>query len=226
MSPPQLARDAPVLDVLQPVLIGVLVFRGVELDFVVHHGWQGNVGKMFHAEEPLQRQTGLDGCVGVTLGIAHLVGVLFHTLHQTCLFKVAGYLFAAGKTVHAHIEGRLSRDGAVGIEDVDALEVVRLAEHVVVGVVGGSDLQTTCAKLYFDIAVFDDLYLASYQRHDDVVPLEPLVLRVFGVDTHGCVAHDGFRTCCGYNGVIALLVFVDDVAFFLKLLFIVKLLKV
>ena len=174
----------------------------------------------------MQRQTGLDGCVGVTLGIAHLVGVLFHTLHQTCLFKVAGYLFAAGKTVHAHIEGRLSRDGAVGIEDVDALEVVRLAEHIVVGIVGWSDFQASRAKLYVDIAVFDDLYLSTYQRHDDVMPLEPLVLRVFGVDTHGCVAHDGFRTCCGYNGVIALLVFVDDVAFFLKLLFIVKLLKV
>ena len=54
VSPPQLPRDTPVFDVLQPVAVGVLVLRGVEHYLVVHHGWQRDVSKVLHADEPLQ----------------------------------------------------------------------------------------------------------------------------------------------------------------------------
>ena len=54
MTPPQLTGNTPVLDILQPVLIGVLVFRGIELQLIVHHWGQGNVGKVLHLQEPLQ----------------------------------------------------------------------------------------------------------------------------------------------------------------------------
>ena len=54
MTPPQLTGDAPVLNVLQPVLISILVLRGIELQLIVHHWGQGNVGKVLHLQEPLQ----------------------------------------------------------------------------------------------------------------------------------------------------------------------------
>ena len=53
VSPPQLARDAPVLNVLQPVLIGVLVLGRYKQNVVVHNGRQGDVGKVLHRQEPL-----------------------------------------------------------------------------------------------------------------------------------------------------------------------------
>ena len=107
VSPPQLARDAPVLDVLQPVLIGVLVFLRIELDIVGHYWWQGDIGKVLHLEEPLQRETRLNGCIGVALRIAHLIRIVLNALHQSCLLQIFGYLLAANHAVHTDIEGRL-----------------------------------------------------------------------------------------------------------------------
>ena len=90
---------------------------------------------------------------------------------------------------------------------------MRLAQHVVVGVVGRCHLQTACAKLNVHIAVLNDRDDAVHQRNDDLASLEPLILRVLRVDTHGGIAHDGLGTGGGDNGVVALGILMDDVAF-------------
>ena len=64
MTPPKLAGDTPVLDVFQPMAIGVLVFGGIELDVVLHDGRKGQVGKVLHLEEPLHGEFGFDGHTG------------------------------------------------------------------------------------------------------------------------------------------------------------------
>ena len=56
------------------------------------------------------------------------------------------------------------------------------AEHIVVGIVGGGDLQAACAEIHLNVFVFDDGNLAADQRNDDALPLEVGVLRVVGVD--------------------------------------------
>ena len=168
---------------------------------------------MLHRQEPLHGESRLYGRVGVALGVAHLVGVVLDALHQAGFLQILGNLFAAIHAVHTHVEGALVADGSVGIENVDGLQMMRLAEHVVVGVVGGSHLQTARAELDVDIAVFDDGDNAVHQGYDDFASLQPLVLGVFGVDAHGGIAHDGLWAGGGHDGVVAALVFVDDVAF-------------
>ena len=54
MTPPELTRDTPVLDVLQPVLVGIDVFLRIEFQFTVEYRRQGDVCKVLHLEEPLQ----------------------------------------------------------------------------------------------------------------------------------------------------------------------------
>ena len=103
MSPPQLARDTPVLDILQPVLVCSLVFCGIEVHLTVDNGWQGDVGKVLHLEEPLQRQTWFDGSIGVALRISHLIIIVLHALHQSCLLQILCNLTTAVKAVHTHI---------------------------------------------------------------------------------------------------------------------------
>ena len=53
VTPPELAADAPVLDIFEPVTIGVFVFSRVELDVVVHDRSECDFGKVLHFEEPL-----------------------------------------------------------------------------------------------------------------------------------------------------------------------------
>ena len=67
VSPPELARYAPVLYVLEPVLVGVHILSGVEVHFSIQYGRQSDVGKVLHAEEPLEREARLYGRVRVAL---------------------------------------------------------------------------------------------------------------------------------------------------------------
>ena len=65
VSPPELAADAPVVDVFKPVAIGGDVFLRVEFDVSVEHGRQGDVGEVLHGEIPLHAEAGFHGGVGV-----------------------------------------------------------------------------------------------------------------------------------------------------------------
>ena len=213
VAPPELARDTPVLDVLQPVAVGVLVFGGIELDFVVHDGRQGKVCKVLHLQEPLHGELRFDGHAR-TLGATDLVVVVLHFFHQSGFLEVDGNLLAHVEAVLPHIHaGGFAQRGIV-VEDVDGLEVVLLAEHVVVHVVGGGHLEATRTELDVDIVVLNDGDDAAYEGHDDLLSLEPSVLRVVRVDAHGHVAHDGFGARGGHHGVAALFVLVYHVAFF------------
>ena len=213
VSPPELTADAPVVDVLKPVAVCRDVLLRVELDLAFEYWGKGYVGKVLHAQIPLHTQAWLYGCVGIALAVAYLVFVVFDVIHEACFAEVFGYLFAHVVAVHANIHACGWADGAVGVEDVDGFEVVCLAEVVVVDVVGWGDFQTACAELDVYVSVFDDGDNAAYQGDNDAVSLQPLVLDVFGVDTHGCVAHDGLGACGGYDGVVAALVTVEDFAF-------------
>ena len=89
---------------------------------------------------------------------------------------------------------------------------MRLAQHIVIGVVCRRYLQTARTELDVHVTVLDDRNNATHQRNDDLASLQPLVLRVFGIDTHGSIAHDGLGTCGSNHGIVSFLVLVDNVA--------------
>ena len=91
---------------------------------------------------------------------------------------------------------------------------------------GRGHLQTARTELDVYITVLDDGNDAVHQRYDDLVALEPLVLRVLGVDTHGGITHDGLWTGGGHDGVVTLGVFVDDITFCLQGFFIIESLQI
>ena len=210
MAPPELTADTPVLNVFEPDAVCGLVFFGNEADDVVHDGLERDVSEVFHRNEPLGRQTRLDGDLGA-LREADLVVIVLDFLEHAGGSEVFGDALAHLETVEAGIGRAAFVDGAVFVEDVDGLEVVLLAEHIVVLVVGGSHFETAGAEVNLDIAVLDDGNLAADEGHDDALAFEPLVLGVFGVDAHRRVAHDGLGACRGDDCIAASLgVAVDD----------------
>ena len=60
MSPPDLARDAPVLDILHPRKIGVGPSFGNDPNPSLAHGLDGGLGQRLDADEPLRRKAGFD----------------------------------------------------------------------------------------------------------------------------------------------------------------------
>ena len=233
VAPPQLTRDAPVLDVLKPMAIGVLVLGRIELDVIVHDRGQRDVGHVLHLQEPLHGKLRLDGHT-CALRATYLVVVVLNLLHEASGNHVFGDFFAAGEALHtdillqsddeiighAHLSQRflLGRgdavaEGGIVVEDVYGLEVVLLAEHIVVDIVGRGDLQAACTKLDIYIFVLDDGDDAAHNGHNHLLALQPLVLWVVGVDAHGYVAHDGLRAGRGNDCVVTALILVDHVAF-------------
>ena len=200
MSPPQLAADAPVLDVLQPVLIGILVFGRVEFQVIVHHRRQSHVGKVLHLEEPLHGELRLDCHIG-TLGEADLVGISLYLFQQSGMLQILFYLLAYIKTVHTDIESGGFAQCSVVIEDVDGRQVVFLAQHIVIYVVRGSYFQTARTELYIHIIVLYNGDNPVHQRHNHFLALQPLVLRVGGVNAHRRITHDCFGTRSSHYGI-------------------------
>ena len=136
-------------------------------------------------------------------GIAHLVVIVFHLFHQSRLLQVFGNLLAHLHAVHAHIQPSLLGEGTVVVEDVNGLQSVFQTQGVVVDVVRRCHFETARSELDIHIVVFYHRNLPAYEWHDDVLAPQPLVFGVVGVDAHGRVAHDGFWTRGGHNGILA-----------------------
>ena len=186
--------------------IGVLELRRVETDLVVHHRIECRLSQTVHFQEPLHGELRLDGHIGA-LGETYLIDVILCFFEQSSGIKVTDDLLADGEAIHADIELARRSNGAIVVKDVDGGEVVFLAQHVVVYVVRGGDLEAACAELNVDVVVLDDGDLAPHERDNDAPSAEVLVLRVVRIDAHGRVAHDRFGAGGSHDGVS---VFTDD----------------
>ena len=96
------------MDIVEPVFVCGLIFCRIKVHLAFHYRREGDVGKVLHSEEPLERETRFDGCIGITLRISHLIIIVFHALHESSFLQVDGYLLAAVEAVHAYIEWRLT----------------------------------------------------------------------------------------------------------------------
>ena len=168
---------------------------------------------MLHFQEPLHGQFRFDGYVG-TFRETYFIGIGFHFFQQAGSIQVFFNLFAYIETVHSDIHSGSFADGSVVVEDINALQIVFFAQHVVVYVVSRSNFQTAGTEFDVYIAVLNNRNNTSYQRNDYFLAFQPLVLRVGRIDTHGGITHDGFRTGSGYNCIAAALcIAVNDFTF-------------
>ncbi len=110
-------------------------------------------------------------------------------------------MLAAVEAVHPDVHTGYFGNRTVLVENVNGVEVMGFAKHVVILVVGRGDFQATCTEIDFNIAVLNDWYLAANEGHDYLFPLEPRVFRVLGVYAHGGIAHDSFGAGRRHNSV-------------------------
>ncbi len=107
MPPPQLPRDAPVLDVVQPLVVSVHPVFRVKLDLATCHAFQRLLGDAFspvagfaHRDEPLIGQHGLDHHMS-TVTARYFEFVLLGLLEKARSFEVGNDLFASRKALQA-----------------------------------------------------------------------------------------------------------------------------
>ena len=172
VSPPELARDTPILDIGHPVAIDIFELGGDVSDLVILDSLEGRAGERLHLDEPLHREFRFDHDIGA-LRVTHLVDIIFDLLYEVGSGEIFHDLLADIEAIHADIHSAGFGDGAIIVEDIDRWEVIFIAEHIVIDVMSGSHLEATGTELHFDILIHDDRHGATYERHDDTLSLEP-----------------------------------------------------
>mmetsp|Transcript_56266 Transcript_56266/g.98732 ORF Transcript_56266/g.98732 Transcript_56266/m.98732 type:complete len:269 (-) Transcript_56266:894-1700(-) len=193
VSPPELPADAPVVDVLQPVVPHLLEpFRWQDGDLSTAHRLHRALRHVLRGDEPLFRDHGLDHlaaslaagnslhmCFGAGAADALQAGIAW--IGQTSLHEIAPQVYAALLPTQSSVLASEFVNGGILVHDADQGQIVFLAEGVVVHIVRGGDLQGTSAKLavYVLIGNHWDQAVAEWDAdHLSNVVLVPHIVRM------------------------------------------------
>ena len=190
MTPPQLARDAPVLEVLHPGGVGLRPARGVEGDLAGVDGIERRPLELVDGHKPLLGQPRLKGGVA-TVAVHDGVVELFDMIEQVVLLEPLDDGLAALVAVHAGELAVALNNHRVLVEDVDLRQVVGLTHGVVVGVVSRGDLDEARAKVGVDMPILKDGDLAVDDGEFDGLTHKGGLLGILRGDGDACVAEHG-----------------------------------
>src|SRR6202044_3204984 len=102
MSPPKLARDAPVVNIAHPLEVRLSVLSRRKANVPLLDGGNGSIGERLNLDKPLGRKTGLDDGFAA-VAFADRVHVIAHPCEQTLGFKIVENLFARREAVKTGI---------------------------------------------------------------------------------------------------------------------------
>ena len=123
VAPPELAGDAPVVDVLHPVQVGLGEPLRDELDLAVPDHPHGLPGQGLHLDEPLGGDDGLHVVVAAVAG-PHVVGVVLHLFHETQRLHIGHHGLPGGVAVHSFILAAVGVDHPVVVQHPDGVQIV------------------------------------------------------------------------------------------------------
>ena len=193
VPPPELAGDAPGLNVAHPLEVDVFPLLRHEDGAPLLHRVDAGLRQRLGIAEPLVRQPGLAGHAGA-VAVRHVVQVVFDGLDQPQRLQVGDDLGARRIAVEAAVGlWCVVVDAGIAVEDVDHLQTVALAHLEVVEVVGRRHLDGAGARLRVRVVVGDDRDPPADQRQQHLLADQVAVAGVFGVHSHAAVAQHRFR---------------------------------
>ena len=207
MPPPQLARDAPGLDVFHPFEIGLLPIARHEHGAPVAHRRDRGCGKRLGVDVPLVGEERFDHHARA-VAVRHHVRVRLGLGEQACRLHAPHDVLAHDEAVAAVIRQRLRElwrgrniakkclvafetELGLDVEHVDQRQIVAPSHLEVVEIVRGRNLDRTGTFLRIGIFIGDDRDAASDQRQDGIAPHEVPVARVVRMHGDGRVAEHG-----------------------------------
>ena len=201
MAPPQLARDAPVLEVLHPGGVGLRPARGVEGDLAGVDGVERRSLELVDGHKPLLGQPRLQRGVA-TVAVHDGVVEVLDVIEQAVLVEPLDDGLAALVAVHAGELTVALDDHRVLIKDIDLRQVVGLTHGVVVRVMGRGDLDKAGAKVGVDMPILKDGDLAVDDGELDGLTHKGGLLGVLRGDGNARVTEHGLGTRGGDDDVV------------------------
>ena len=193
MAPPELTGDAPVLDVLQPVLIcfSVVIRNKAELAPVI--GIERRLSHLFHADKPLRLDHWLNGRMAAVM-CADRMGVRNNLYQETKLVEILDHCFSRLVAVHAGVFAALVVHRRVIVENIDLLKVVTQSDFKVVRIMCRRDLHAARSEFLVYIFIRDHRDLAVRERKLKHFSDEIFVALIVRIDSHSGIAEQRLRT--------------------------------
>ena len=188
VSPPDLARDDPGADVLEPVLPGPVPGRRAELDAAVLDRGQGLLRHAGDVGEPLRRQHRFDR-LAAPLRVADAVDVALGSDQASLGLQTLDDAPPRLEPVQAfEVRARLGRHSAVQADHPNARKVVPPGDLVVVRIVKGRHLDEPRAELRVDVLVRHQAKAPAEDRQPRETVRQVAVALVVRVESHRRVA--------------------------------------
>ena len=180
MAPPELARDAPVADVVHPIVVSLDPVLRDELDAAIVHRLDGLLGQRLRLDEPLRGDQRLDdGLAAIAVAQVELVVLdLFQQAERSRSSPRACGL----RSDRGRRRGRPRRSCfATSSITLIVRQVVALAGLEIVRIVRGRHLHHAGAELGIGEFVQDDRDLAIHQRQRHRAAVQIAVALVAGL---------------------------------------------
>ena len=201
VAPPQLARDAPVLEVLHPGGVGLRPARGVEGDLAGVDGVERRPLELIDGHKPLLGKPRLKRGVA-TVAVHDGVIEFLDMIEQVMLLKPLNDGLAALLAGHTGELAVALDDHRVLIEDIDLRQVVSLTHGVIVGVVCRGDLDEAGAEVGVDMPILKDGDLTVDDGELDGLTHKGGLLGVLRGDSYARVAEHGLGARGGDDDVV------------------------
>ena len=209
VSPPELTRNAPVLNIFKPLVVGGCPVLRIELNIAFRHDIERYFSDAFtrmkgvgrggltHCHKPLVRQHRLEHCAcAIASGLHHFVCVNFNEI--AFLFKFSDDGFACIEPIHAsELGGALIVNTCIERENDDQRQVVALCASVIVEVMRSGDLDAAGTKGAIDKVVGNNWDLAIAQGEVDHFSYQVLIAFIFRMYAKRTVGKHGFGACRG-----------------------------
>ena len=174
MPPPQLPRNAPVVDVVHPVQINLLVVFRNNRDLAVLDHLNRPIGQRLDLDEPLCRKPRFYNG-SATIALADRDGVVLLADQKVLRAQVFEHTLARGIAAQSRVRAGVLVHVSVLVHDVDLRQVVPQASLKVVGIVRRRHLHRAGPELRVRQFVGDDRNLPIHQRQQNFLPVQMLV---------------------------------------------------
>ena len=194
VAPPELAADAPVLDVAHPLEVGLRPVVRHEADAAVLDRRDRRLRERRDAHVPLVGEPGLeDGAASGRRAAPAACAASIFSSSPAASRSATMRLRASKRSRPRYAAGHCVVERRVGREDVDQRQRVALADLVVVEVVRRRDLDAAGAERRVDVVVGDDRDLAVGERQPDLLADQVPVALVVRMHGDGGVAEHRLR---------------------------------
>ena len=203
MSPPELAGNAPVTDVVHPIIVRLSISFGNKANSSAFNRLNGGFRKILYGNEPLLGDHGFDSCAAA-IACADVVAVGLDFNQCAALPEIFNKYFAAFFGCKSGIFSAEFVDMPVFREHTHAGESRALTDFKIVRIMTRSDFNGAGAEVHFNIFIRNYGNFPANDGHNNGFADNFRIARVIGVNGYACVAEDGFRAGrCADDGIAA-----------------------